>query len=128
MVRSSYTVRFSSRAQTRSKIGLADYLSRQPSLDAKPVNTYDSMFTVAKISRNRSALGFEKEAFSRNRLESPPVTNNKRVFIISNRKQPVEDERSCGGNWTNHRATNFISGRSIKFSGNLIGTIIEAVT
>ena len=109
-----------------AKIGLADYLSRHPSLDAKPVSNYDSMFTVAKISRIRSALRFEKEAFSKGRLESPPVTNNKRVCNISNRKQLVEGERSCGGNWINHRATNRISGRSIKFSGNLVGTIIEA--
>ena len=109
-----------------AKIGLADYLSRHPSLDAKPVSNYDSMFTVAKISRIRSALGFEKEAFSKGRLESPSVTNNKGVCNISSRKQPVEGERSCGGNWTNHRAKNRISGRSIKFSGNLVGTIIEA--
>ena len=47
-----------------AKIGLADYLLRHPSLDAKPVSNYDSMFTVPKISRIRSALGFEKEAFS----------------------------------------------------------------
>ena len=101
------------------------YLSRLPSLNAKPVSTYDSMFTVAKISKIRSALEFEKEAFSKGRLGSPPVTNNKRVCNISNRKQPVEGERSCGGNWTNHRA-NCISGRTIKFSGKLVGTIIEA--
>ena len=109
-----------------AKIGLADYLSRHPSLDAQPVSTYDSMFTVAKISRIRSALGLETEALSKGRLESPPVTNNKRVCNISNRKQPVEGEQSCCGNWTNHRATNCISGRSIKSSGNLVGTIIEA--
>ena len=109
-----------------AKIGLADYLSRHPSLDAKPVSNYDSMFTVAKISRIRSTLGFEKEPFSKGRHESPSVTNNKRVCNISNRKQPVEGERSCGGNWTNHRATNRISGRSIKFSGNLVGTVTEA--
>ena len=109
-----------------AKIGLADYLSRHPSLDAKPVSTYDSMLTVAKISKTRSALGFEKDVVSKGRLESPPVTNIKRVCNISNRKQPVEGERSCGGNWTNQRAKNCISGRSIKFSGNLVGTIIEA--
>ena len=28
-----------------AKIGFADYLSRHPSSDAKPVSTYDSMFT-----------------------------------------------------------------------------------
>ena len=110
-----------------AKIGFADYLSRHPSLDAKPVGTYDSMFTVAKINlKIRSALGFKKEAFFKGRLESPKVINNKRVCNISNRKQPVEGERSCGGNWTNHRATNCISCRSIKSSENLIETIIEA--
>ena len=109
-----------------AKIGLADYLSRHPSLEPQPVSTYDSMFTVAKISRIRSALGFEKEPFSKNRLEYPPVTNNRRVCNISNRKRPVEGERSCDGYWTNHRATNCISGRSIKSSNTLVGTIIEA--
>ena len=81
-----------------AKIGLADYLSRHPSLEPQPVSTYDSMFTVAKISRIRSALGFEKEPVSKNRLESPPVTNNRRVCNISNRKRPAEGERSCDGN------------------------------
>ena len=109
-----------------AKIGLADYLSRHPSLELQPVSTYDSMFTVAKLSRIRSALGFEKEHVSKNRLESPPVTNNRRVCNISNRKRPVEGERSCDGNWTNHKVTNYISGRSIKFSNNSVGTIIEA--
>ena len=79
-----------------------------------------------KLKKIRSALGFEKEAFSKGRLESPQVINNKRVCNISNRKQAEEGERSCGGNWTNHRATNCVSGRSIKFSENLVGTIIEA--
>ena len=109
-----------------AKIGLADYLSRHPSLEPQPVSTYDSMFMVAKIGRVRSALGFEKETFSKNRLEYPPVTNNRRVCNISNRKRPVEGERSCDGNWTNHRATNRISGRTIKSSNNLFGTIFEA--
>ena len=79
-----------------------------------------------RFSRIRSALGFEKKAFSKNRLESPPVSNNRRVCNISNTKRPVEGKRSCGGNRTNHRATNCISGRSIKPSNNLVGTIIEA--
>ena len=120
------SVDFQVERKSGAKIGLADYLSRHPSLDAKPVSTYDSMFTVAKISRIGSALGVEKEAFSKCRLEFPPVTNNRRVCNISNRKPPVEGEQSCGGNWTNHRATNCFSGRSIKFSGNLVGNIIEA--
>ena len=109
-----------------AKIGLADYLSRHPSLEPQPISTYDSMFTVAKISRIRSALGFKKKTFSKNKLESPSVTNNRRVCNISNRKRPVEGDRSCDGNWTNHRATNCISGRSIESSKNLVGTIIEA--
>ena len=81
------------------------------------------MFTVAKISHIRSTLGFEKEAFSIGRLESPKANNNKRVCNISNIKQPIESERSWGGNWTNHIATNCISVRSIKPFENLIGTI-----
>ena len=109
-----------------AKIGLADYLSRHASLEPQPVSTYDSMFTVAKIGRIRSALGFEKETFSKNRLEYPPVTINRRGCNISNRKRPVKGERSCDGNWTNHRATNRISGRSIKSCNNLVGTIIQA--
>ena len=108
-----------------AKIGFADYLSRHPSSDAKPVSTYDSKFTVAKINQIRSALGFKKEAFSKSRVESPKANHNKRVCNISNIKQPAEGERSCGENWTNHRATNIISGRSIKSSEELIGTIIE---
>ena len=109
-----------------AKKGLADYLSRHPSLKSQHVSTYDSMFTVAKISRIRSALGFKKKPFFKNKLESPSVTNNRRAFNISNRKQLVEGERSCDRNWTNHRATNCISGRSIESSNNLVGTIIEA--
>ena len=111
---------------TGAKIGFADYLSRHPSSDAKQVSTYDSMFTVAKISHIRSAHGFKKEAFSKGKLESPKANdNNKRVCKISNTKQPVEGKRTCYGNWTNHRAMNCISGRSLKSSENLIGTIIE---
>ena len=73
-----------------AKIGFADYLSRHPSSDAKPVSTYDSMFTVAKISHIRSALGFKREA-----LESPKANdNNKRVCNRSNIKQPVEGEKN----------------------------------
>ena len=106
-------------------LGFADYLSRHPSSDAKPVSTYDSMFTVAKISQIRSVLGFEKVVFSKRRLESPKANNSKLVCNISNNKQPVEGERSYGGSWTNHRATNCISGWSFKSSGNLNGTIIE---
>ena len=102
-----------------AKIGLADYLSRHPCLNPQPISTYDSMFTVAKISRIRSTLGF------RNKLESPSVTKNRRICNISNRKRPVEGERSCDGNWTNHKATNCIPGRSIEFSKNSVGTIIE---
>ena len=108
-----------------AKIGFAGYLSRHPSSDSKPVGTYDSMFTVAKIIQIRSALGFKKKDFSKGKLESPKANNNKCVGNISNRKQPVEGERTCGGNWTNRRATNCISGSSLKYSENLIGTIIE---
>ena len=72
-----------------SKIGLADNLSRNPSSDAKPVSTYDSMFTVAKINSIRGALGFQKTFLSKGKLESPPA-NEQRVCNISNRKQSLE--------------------------------------
>ena len=65
MVRSPYTFDFQVEHKPGAKIGLADYLSRHPNLEPQPVSTYDSMFTVAKISRIRSALGFEKEPFSK---------------------------------------------------------------
>ena len=71
-----------------AKIGFADYLSRHPNLDAKPVSTYDFMFTVAKNSKIRSALGFEKEAFSKGGLESPKVINNKRFVIYRIENNP----------------------------------------
>ena len=111
--------------KTGAKIGLPDYLLRYPSSDAKLVSTYDSMFTVAKISLIRSAIVFTKKPFSKGKLESPKATNNNRVCIISNRNQSFEGERICDGNWTNHRATNCISDRSTKFNGNLIETIVE---
>ena len=83
----------------RAKIGFADYLSGHPSSDAKPVSTYDSMFTVAKISQIRSALGLKKEIFSKGKLESPKANNNNKLGCnISNIKQPVDGERTCGEN------------------------------
>ena len=63
--------------KTGAKVGFADYLSRHPSSDAKPVSTYDSMFTVAKIIQSRSALGFEKEIF-------PEVDSSLQRLIIIN--------------------------------------------
>ena len=63
-----------------AKIGFADYLSRHPTSDAKPVSTFDSMLTVAKISLIRSALGFQKESFSKGKLESTKPNHNKRVL------------------------------------------------
>ena len=69
-----------------AKIVLADYLSRNPSSDAEPVSTYDSMFTVAKINSNRGALGLSKTVISKGTFEWPPA-NEQRVCNISNRKQ-----------------------------------------
>ena len=91
---------------------------KMKSSDAKLVSTNDSMFAVAKISLIRSALGFLKDHFSKGKLESPKATNNEHVCNISNRKQSLEGERTFDGKWTNHRATNCISGRSTKFNEN----------
>ena len=44
--------------EPRATIGFADNLLRHPSSDDLPVSTFDSMFTVAKISQIRSALRF----------------------------------------------------------------------
>ena len=99
-----------------AKIGLGDFLLRHPSSYAKPVSTYDSMFTVAKISIIRSAFGFQKKNFSKGKIESPMANNNIRVCNISNREQSLENKKTRVGNWINHRATNCISGRSSKFN------------
>ena len=88
------------------------------------LSTYDSKFTVAKISLIRSALSFQKQNLSKGKLESPKA-NKQRVCNIANRKQSLEGELTCVAIWTNHRATNCISGWSSKFNENLIGTIIE---
>ena len=41
-----------------AKIGLADYLSRNPSSEAKSVSTFDSLLTVAIITSIRGVLEF----------------------------------------------------------------------
>ena len=76
-----------------AKIGLVDYLSRHPSLDAQPVSTYDSMFTVAKISRIRSALGFEKEAYPKidSRLHRLLIINAFVIYRIENNRWRAND-------------------------------------
>ena len=48
-----------------AKIGLADYLLRNPSREATPISTYDNMFSVAKINLIRTALGFNVSNTSR---------------------------------------------------------------
>ena len=64
-----------------AKIGFEDYLSKHPISDAKPVSTYDSMFTVAKISQIRYALGFKKKISPKvnSSLQRPIMIN---AFLI----------------------------------------------
>ena len=60
-----------------AKIGFADYLSRHPSSDAKPVSTYDSMFTVAKISQLDSHSDLKRKNY-------PKVNSSLQRLIIIN--------------------------------------------
>ena len=124
MARSPYIIWFSKEHKFGTKIGPSDFLSRHPSSDAKPVSTYDSMFTVAKIGLIPGALGFKKLSFSKAKLESLQAIK-RRLCIISNGKQSLEVGITCEGNWTNHRVTNCISGRSSKFNANSVGAAFE---
>ena len=60
-----------------AKIGLADYLSRHPSSNAKPVRTYDSMFTVAKIILIRSTSDLQRNI-------SPKANSSLQRLLIVN--------------------------------------------
>ena len=78
-----------------AKIGLADYLSRHPILDAKPVSTYDSLFTVAKNILSRSALGFKKQHFSKyttGTYQNTARNKMKRSGIMNNEDNSGSDE------------------------------------
>ena len=76
-----------------AKMGLADYLSRHPSLDAQPCCTYDSMFTVAKISSIKSALGFQQEALSKidSSLHRLIILNAFVIYRIENNRWRAND-------------------------------------
>ena len=67
-----------------AKTGTEYYLSRHPNNEAKPVSTYDSMFTVANIKSIQSALGYktklEKRSTNVNKqMSSRKLANGKRI-------------------------------------------------
>ena len=65
-----------------AKIDLADYLSRHPNSEAKPMSIYNIMFTVAKITSTESALGYKTEL-----SRGSEIVHNKNDNIeISNKK------------------------------------------
>ena len=104
-----------------AKIGLADYLSRHPSREATPINTYDNMFTVAKFNLIRTALGFNDSNTSRGykssncKSKGPHIkaeskqSNN--ILKVLSRDEPVEGGTPCEGNSTNKIRTRGLSRR-----------------
>ena len=60
-----------------AKIGLEDYLSRHTNSESKPVSTYDSMFTVAKIRSIQSALGYKTKLANCSTSVNNEVSNRK---------------------------------------------------
>ena len=87
-----------------AKIGLADYLSRQPCNEATPISTYDNLFTVTKINLFRAALGFNKNNPSRgyksssSQSKGPHIKAESKQSInrlkISSRDEPVEGRKA----------------------------------
>ena len=92
-----------------AKIGLADYLSRQPNSEAKPVSTYDSMFTVAKNRSVQSALGYETKLADcstsvNNEASNRKLANGNRICKFRKEKPTVEGEKSCYNKTANKNA------------------------
>ena len=81
-----------------AKIGLADYLCRNPNDAAVPVSVYDSMFTVAKIRSKRIALGYDQNSST----VGPVIASNQKqlneadwLYKFSSRNSPAEGVASC---------------------------------
>ena len=69
-----------------AKIGLADYLSRHPNSEAKPMSVYNIMLTVAKNTSIESALGYKTDLS----MGSETVHKNNDNIEISNKKLAIE--------------------------------------
>ena len=99
------------------KFGSADYLSRHPNSEAKPVSTYDSMFTVAKIRSIQSALG-NKTNFTNcstsvnNEASNGKLANGNRICKFGKEKPTVEGEKPCYNKTANKNAEICIRHRS----------------
>ena len=94
------------------------------------------MFTVAKISLIRNALGFGKSIASRGfrtcnniskgphiKAKSKPSIN--RLKILS-RDQPVEGGKSCERESTNQNRTRGLNQRLLNLRSNLVGAITQS--
>ena len=100
-----------------AKNGLADYLSRHPNSEAKPVSSYDSMFTVAKIKSIQRALGYKNKLGNgssnvNNKVSNRKLANGNAVCKIRKDKPPVEGEKLCFKRTTNRNAYISIRQRS----------------
>ena len=114
-------------------MGLADYLSRNPSNDATPISTYNYIFSVAKINSIRTALGFPKNNATRgthlgnNTSRGPQVTNNNQspndgiaACKVLLRDTPVEGVESCERKWTNQKQENCMNRQLRKTNENFV--------
>ena len=118
-----------------AKIGLADYLSGQPTNEATLINTFDNMFTLAKINSIRNALGFVQDSASsehqlRNNASKGPhiYINNQRSinrFENSSRNKPVEGVKSCERKLTNQKRENGLNQRLRNTNENLVSAITQ---
>ena len=100
-----------------AKTGVADYLSRHPNSEAKPVSSYDSMFTVAKIKSIQRALGYKNKLGNgssnvNNKLSNRKLANGNAVCKVRKDKPPVEEEKPCFNRTTKRNAYISIRHRS----------------
>ena len=112
-----------------AKIGLADYLSRHPSIKATPISTYDNMFTVAKINLIRTVLGFNTSKGD-NKTKGPFCTAESKQSInrleVSSRDESVEGGKTCKRKSTNQIQTRGLSQRLREIRPGLVGAFIKS--
>ena len=86
-----------------AKIGLEDFLSRNPSSLAEPVYQYDSMFTVAKMHSICKSFGFAKTNLfggpdvKHQYASSKPFLGHKNIIRkFRTTKRLLEGDVACG--------------------------------
>ena len=108
---------FSVEHKPGAKIGLADYLSRNPSSFSKPVSQYDSMFIMAKINSISKTFGLRKLHLSggpeikQQYASSKHVSNNRNV-ANNVQKRPLKGDATCENSLANRNQIRYICRRS----------------